>query len=85
MSKKYNRTFHFPFSPGATKDDKIAKDISNFFNKDVVLTVKMDGSNVCMESENCFARSHSSSPNHPSFSAFKAIHASLKHLIPDNV
>lgn len=85
MSKKYNRTFHLSFSPGATKDDKIAKNTQELLNNSVILTVKMDGSNVCMEHENCFARSHSTSPSHLSFSAFKALHASVKHLIPANV
>lgn len=45
----------------------------------------MDGSNVCLESQNVFARSHSSTPNHPSFDALKALHASLKHKIPDDM
>lgn len=48
----------------------------------LVITEKMDGSNVCLESRDCFARSHGHAPVHPSFSGFKAIHASVKSRIP---
>jgi hypothetical protein len=81
---KYPRTYHFTFSPGATKDDKIAKDINGILGKEVVITEKMDGSNVCLEKEKCFARSHSGSPTHESFDMFKAIHAGIKFIIPDS-
>lgn len=38
-----------------------------------------------MEANACFARSHGSAPNHPSFAAFKAMHASTRHLIPEGL
>lgn len=79
---KYPRTFHLPFSPKRGNDDKVLKDVSTFLNRDMVLTTKLDGSNVVLESENCFARSHFKSPTHPSFDWLKAFHASIKHLIP---
>lgn len=79
--KKYNRTYHFPWSSG-TSDDKIAKSIDSLLNRPIVLTEKCDGSNVCLEAESCFARSHSGPPTHESFDLFKAFHASIKHLIP---
>ncbi len=41
--QKYPRTFHLPISPGVSSDDKVHKDISIFNNKDVVVTLKMDG------------------------------------------
>ncbi len=34
-SPKYNRTFHFPFSEGASNDDKIASDISEVIGKQI--------------------------------------------------
>lgn len=43
---KYPRTYHLPCSPGKSDDDKVLKDYSNFNNKDVVATVKMDGENT---------------------------------------
>ena len=42
---KYPRTYHLPFSPGTTKDDRVLKDCSNFFGKEVVVLTKMDGEN----------------------------------------
>jgi hypothetical protein len=77
-SPKYNRTFHFPFSPGATNDDKIATTMEKLIGEPIVLTEKMDGSNTSMESHGCFARTHSGSPSHPSFDGLKAMHAGIK-------
>jgi hypothetical protein len=81
-SKKYNRTFHFPWSKGGTSDDKIASSIERLINEPIVITEKMDGSNTSLERMGCFARTHSGPPTHPSFDALKAFHASIKHLIP---
>lgn len=81
---KYPRTYHLPWSKGSTSDDKMLKDCSDFLNKEIIISEKMDGSNVCLEHENLFARSHSKLPNHPSFNALKAIHASLKDKINPN-
>lgn len=83
LSKKYNRTLHLPFSPGGSSDDKIAKDVTSLLRRKVIITEKVDGSNVCLEYENCFARTHSGPPTHSSFDGFKALHASVKTLIPD--
>lgn len=81
-SPKYPRTFHLPFSPGATNDDKRLTSVQDLIGKPLVVTEKADGSNVCMESKECFARSHSKGARHESFDAFKAAHAGIKHLIP---
>lgn len=43
---KYPRTSHFVWSKGATSDDKILHDLSNFEGKEVVCSIKMDGENV---------------------------------------
>lgn len=77
-SPKYNRTFHFPWSPGATNDDKIATSTAALIGEPIVITEKMDGSNTSLETDGCFARTHSGAPTHASFSPLKAIHASLK-------
>lgn len=47
----YPRTYHFPWSPGATSDDKIIKDSSCFDGKDVVITEKRDGENTTLYSD----------------------------------
>lgn len=57
---KYPRTYHLPFSPGATKDDKrLSGDwFSHYKGKEVVITEKLDGENSCITRYDVFARSH---------------------------
>lgn len=81
-SPKYNRTFHFPFSPGATNDDKIAASMDALIGVPIVITEKMDGSNTSLERDGCFARTHAGPPSHSSFDSLKALHATIKHNIP---
>jgi hypothetical protein len=82
---KYPRTFHLPWSPGGTSDDKILSSVDSFLRKHLIISEKIDGSNVCMQRNICFARSHASQPDHPSFDAFKALHASIKNYIPEDM
>jgi hypothetical protein len=60
ISKKYGRTYHYPFSPGTTSDDRINHgywaDIEQM--KQVVHTEKLDGENNCLSKYGVFARSH---------------------------
>ena len=84
-SPKYNRTFHFPWSEGATNDDKIAPSIDSLLNVDIIITEKMDGSNTSLEANGCFARTHAGPPTHPSFDSLKALHSSIKYKIPNNM
>lgn len=65
---KYPRTYHLPFSPGATKDDKKLTEIEFgqwFLNKPVVITEKLDGSNSCLTQTGVYARSHGNITNNP--------------------
>jgi len=84
-SPKYNRTFHLPWSPGATNDDKIAISVDSLIGVPIVITEKMDGSNVSLEMAGCFARTHSGAPSHPSFDRLKVLHAGVKFIIPEDV
>jgi hypothetical protein len=84
-SPKYPRTPHLPFSPGGTSDDRRIESVEGFLCGDVVVTEKMDGSNVCLEAGACFARTHAAKPNHESFSAFKALHATVSRRIPATI
>lgn len=43
---KYNRTYHLPFSPGATSDDRISQSVDSLLNIEVIITEKLDGSNT---------------------------------------
>lgn len=42
---KYPRTYHLPWSPGKTEDDRTMQDLSVFEGKRVIVTRKMDGEN----------------------------------------
>lgn len=42
---KYPRTWHLPWSPGATDDDRVLTDLTGFEGREVVVTEKMDGEN----------------------------------------
>ena len=57
MRHKYPRTYHLPFSPGFTSDDKVLKDDSSFRGKEIVVTEKMDGENVSIYRDGFHARS----------------------------
>lgn len=81
MSPKYPRTFHMPWSPGATKDDRIATDVSTILNIPIIITEKLDGSNASIEARGCFARTHAGAPTHKSFDMLKVLHASVKYII----
>ena len=86
-SEKYGRTKHFDFSPGVESDDKVISEaeFEFFLNKEVILSEKLDGSNVCLTSTDVFARSHSGPPDHASFSHLIDIHGFLRHKIPKNI
>lgn len=84
-SEKYPRTPHLPFSPGATNDDRRLSNVDCLLRIPLILTEKMDGSNICLESHAVFSRSHGRSPTHPSFDQLKALHASIKHRIPPEI
>lgn len=57
---KYPRTYHLPFSPGATSDDKKFDNdyFDLFYDKEVVITEKLDGENSALTRENVYSRSH---------------------------
>jgi len=82
---KYPRTWHLPGSPGGTRDDSRMTSFESFVGRSVVLTEKMDGSNVCLQRDACFARSHGHAPAHPSFSGLKALHATVKSRLPPDL
>ncbi|MFN7117432.1 MAG: RNA ligase family protein [Saprospiraceae bacterium] len=66
QSHKYGRTYHFPFSPGTTSDDRINyaywEQLSNL--QKVVHTEKLDGENTCLNQYGVFARSHAAPTVH---------------------
>ena len=57
---KYPRTYHLPYSPGATKDDKKLQGnwFINYKDKEIVITEKLDGENSAFTYNGVYARSH---------------------------
>ncbi len=60
VSQKYGRTYHYPFSPGTTSDDRIQHDYWAHLQKisTLIHTEKLDGENNCLSRHGVFARSH---------------------------
>ncbi|QKJ29184.1 RNA ligase family protein [Mucilaginibacter mali] len=60
ISQKYGRTYHYPFSPGTTSDDRIAHDYWEHIQciPNIIHTEKLDGENNCLSKNGVFARSH---------------------------
>ncbi|MDR2913950.1 MAG: RNA ligase family protein, partial [Tannerella sp.] len=60
LSQKYGRTYHYPFSPGTTSDDRINHtywdDMQHI--ETLLHTEKLDGENNCLNQFGVFARSH---------------------------
>jgi hypothetical protein len=81
-SPKYNRTFHVPWSPGGTNDDKKALSVDTLLGVPIVITEKVDGSNTSIENSGCYARTHAGPPTHESFDALKALTSNIKHKLP---
>ena len=83
MKTKYPRTYNFPWSEGASNDDKILKDTKNFIGKEVVVTLKLDGENTTMARDYIHARSLDS-VDHPSRHWVKGLWAKIQYNIPEN-
>lgn len=64
---KYPRTYHLPWSPGTTSDDKkLSGDWFDMYkDKEIVITEKLDGENTAITHFDCFARSHTSPTRSP--------------------
>ncbi len=80
---KYPRTYHLPWSPGLTNDDRVHKNLSGFEGQEVVITEKMDGENTTMYTDYIHARSLDSQ-SHPTQSWARSFHGKIKHNIPEN-
>jgi hypothetical protein len=81
--KKYGRTFHLPFSPGATSDDKIMAALDGLMVEDLVFTEKMDGENTTIHHLGSHARSPDSR-YHPSRDWLKAFAAGISPRLAEN-
>lgn len=85
IMNKYPRTYHFPYSPGAKNDDRIAQDISNVIGNNIVITEKLDGENNSMVSGGVYARSHATFTTSPWSSKVRQLHSILSSSISDGL
>lgn len=79
---KFPRTFHLPWSPGLTKDDRVMANTDYFVNKYVVVTAKMDGENTTIYNDYIHARSLEYTP-HKSRSLVKSRASTFSFEIPE--
>lgn len=88
---KYPTTPYLPFSPqwqspeSAKDDNAYLENIDCFLNAPIIITIKMDGSNVQMTKELIAAR-NGTVADHKSFDYLKSLHAQkYSYLIPDDI
>jgi hypothetical protein len=79
--KKYPRTYHFPFSPGTTSDDRINKDYSSLIGVPIVITEKLDGENNAIVRNGVYGRSHAEFSRNPWTVKTKELHAQIGYLL----
>lgn len=70
--KKYPRTPHLPWSPGASPDDERVVDVASFVDRRVIVTEKMDGECTTIWQSLAYARSLDTA-RHPSRSIVRAL------------
>lgn len=81
---KFPRTYHLPWSPGATGDDKVfsQEGVLELLNIPLVITEKLDGENQCWTSDSWHLRSENSTSGGVLRSKSKSKWAEVRHLIP---
>lgn len=88
---KYPTTPYLPFSPqwrspdSAKDDEAFLENVDCFLGAPLVITTKMDGSNIQMTKDHIAAR-NGTCANHKSFDFLKALHAQkYSFMIPDGI
>ncbi|WP_158825851.1 RNA ligase family protein [Mucilaginibacter lacusdianchii] len=81
ISQKYGRTYHYPFSPGTTSDDRIQHDYWEHLQKipTLIHTEKLDGENNCLNQYGVFARSHAAPTTSPWTESLRRFWQLVKH------
>lgn len=85
ISQKYGRTWHYPFSPGTTSDDRIQYDYWEYLQliPNIVHTEKLDGENNCLSKYGVFARSHAAPTISPWTETLRQYWHSIRHKLGD--
>lgn len=85
ISQKYGRTFHYPFSPGTSSDDRIERDYWKYLQQIPALihTEKLDGENNCLSKHGVFARAHAAPTTSPWTESLRRFWQLVKHDLGD--
>jgi len=85
ISQKYGRTYHYPFSPGTTSDDRIQHDYWDNIQQipTLIHTEKLDGENNCLSRYGVFARSHVAPTTSPWTASLRRFWQLVKHDLGD--
>lgn len=79
---KYPRTYHLPWSPGVAKSDRVMADTRELEQGDVVVSLKMDGEQITMYSDDIHSRSVDSARSPAARDWVKGLHGRIAHDIP---
>lgn len=80
---KYPRTYHLPWSPGITDDDRVLKSLEGFEGKEVVVQLKLDGENNSLYNDHMHVRSLEKVVPHESRSRVKNLWSNICYNIPE--
>lgn len=85
VSQKYGRTYHYPFSPGTTSDDRIRHDYWPLIQQipSLIHTEKLDGENNCLSRHGVFARSHAAPTTSPWTERIRRYWEQVRHDLGD--
>ena len=85
ISQKYGRTYHYPFSPRTTSDDRIAHDYWDHIKciPNLIHTEKLDGENNCLSKYGVFARSHAAPATSPWTESLRRFWQLVRHDLGD--
>lgn len=82
---KYARTYHLPWSPGSTNDDRISDSVESLIGIDIVITEKLDGENCGMTKGGVYARSHAAYTTSPWSREVRQIHQRIANDLDEGV
>ena len=80
---KHPRTYHLPWSPGLTKDDRVMPSTEGFEGQRVIVTEKMDGENTTGYSDGYIHARSVDSRNHSSRNWVKSFLSDRLYELPD--
>lgn len=83
--KKHPRTYHLPYSPGCTSDDKKVATDAHLVGEKVIATIKMDGENTSLYNTGSHARSLNSVVDSEDRNWIEAFRNTIREALPENL